>query len=374
MLEIIRTICLAGIIQGVLLFFVIILKKNNRQANRFLALYIIFLELDGVELYFASSGHIITASPYQLSIVPYSFIFGPSMYFYCVLLTAQVDTFSKKYLLLYMPFVIALVINIILFLSFKTTDLPRAVIYANMIINGGGLIFEIILYVLSLLMIQKYIGRLKEYFSAIDALKLSLFRAALVILILVVIFIFISLNLGGHVRHEYKIPDVIAIITTLVLIFAIAFFTMIRPEIFNRIQLVENAVPLEDTSCPKYEKLRLPAQKEEYYVNKLQVYMEEKKPYLSEDLTLRNLADELSLSTYHLSMILNIHFKQNFYNFINGYRIEDVKQKLADPDYTEHNILTIAYSAGFNSKSTFNSMFKKFTGKTPKEYRAEISL
>lgn len=374
MLEIIRTICLAGIIQGVLLFFVLILKKNNRRANRFLALYIIFLTLDGMELYLGSGGYIITTSTYQLSIVPYSLIFGPSMYFYCVHLTAQVNASLKKYLLLYAPFVIALVINIVIFLSFKTAGMPRAVMYANIVINEGGLIFEIILYGLSILMLQDYVNRLKEFFSAIDALRLSIFRAVLVILIIIVVFIFISLNMGGHIRHEYKLPDVIAIIISLALVFVIAFFAMIRSEIFSKVHLMKNAMPCENAPSPKYEKLRLPVQEEEYYVNMLRDHMADKKPYLSEELTLQDLADELSMSTYRLSMILNIHFRQNFYNFINSYRVEDVKQKLAHQSYKDQNILTIAYSAGFNSKSTFNTMFKKFTGKTPKEFRAEISL
>ena len=100
--------------------------------------------------------------------------------------------------------------------------------------------------------------------------------------------------------------------------------------------------------------------------------MEENKPYLDEELTVQDLADAISLPVHQLSMILNIHFRQNFYNFVNGYRIEDVKQKLADPAYDDHNILTIAYNSGFNSKSTFNTMFRKFTGKTPREYRAGL--
>jgi YesN/AraC family two-component response regulator len=102
--------------------------------------------------------------------------------------------------------------------------------------------------------------------------------------------------------------------------------------------------------------------------------MTEKKPYLQEELTLQDLADEISISTHHLSMILNIHLKQNFYNFINSYRVEDVKAKLIQPLYKNQTILSIAYSAGFNSKSTFNTMFKKFTGKTPKEYRSDITI
>ncbi len=372
MREIFGTICLAGAIQSIFLFFVLITKKNNRTANRYFSVFMFFSALDLLELYFGTRGFIGPARPFQLSIIPYSFVFGPSMFLYVSLLTARISSFSKNYLLLYTPFVIALLVNIILFFTFDTPQLPQAVIYTNIIINGGGLFFEAILYILSFIILQKYIGRLKEFFSDIDTLKLSLFRAALVVLILCVLFIFLTYT-RGHIRREHEIPDIIAILGGLGLVFSIAFIALLQPEIFNRVRLMEKALPQDrEASSPRYEKLRLPLSKEEYYVKALQEYMTEKKPYLRDELTLQNLADELSLSTHHLSMILNIHFKQNFYNFINRYRIDDVKQKFTHPDYKDQNILSIAYSAGFNSKSTFNNTFKKFTGETPKEYRANL--
>jgi len=374
MREIFTTICLAGAIQALFLFLVLIIKKNNRIANRYLSLYLIFAALDLFELYLGARGFTGSAQPYRLSIIPYSYIFAPSMFLYIALLTARINTFSKKHLMLYAPFVIIFIINIILFITFNLHNLPQPAIYTNIIINGSGLIFEAILYTLSLLMLQKYISRLKEYFSDIDSLRLLFIRAGLVVLILSVPFIFLPFT-HGHVRHEHEIPDIIAILTGLGLVFGIAFLAILQPEIFNRIRLIEKAVPQDEkASQPKYEKLRLPALKEDEYVKKLQAHMCENKPYLDENLTLQNLADELSLSTHHLSMILNIHFRQNFYNFVNSYRINDVKQKLIHPDYSDQNILTIAYDSGFNSKSTFNTMFKKFTGKPPKEYRADSSF
>ncbi len=369
--EIFTYICVAGAIQAFLLFLVLLIRRNNRIANIYLSLYMFFIAIDMIELILGIRG-VVFLQPYQLGIVPYSFIFGPSMYLYIAFLTGRINRFSKRYLLLFAPSAAILAVNIILFLFFKTPVLPAAVTRMNIVFNGGGLVIETLFYILSLLMLQKYISRLKEYFSDIDALKLSFIRAGLVILIFVVISIFFTYS-HGHVRREYELFDIISLLCSTGLVFGIAFFAILQPETFNRIRLIENSLPEEETSLPKYEKFRLPASREDEYVSKLKQFMEDKKPYLNEELTLQNLADQLSLSTHHLSMILNIHFKQNFYNFINSYRIEDVKKKLADPLYKDHNILTIAYSSGFNSKSTFNSMFKKLTGKTPKEYRSELS-
>ena len=365
--EIFRTICLAGALQAFFLFIVLLVKKNNRKANRYLSLYLFFGALDACELYLVSRGLIRAPQPYQLSIIPYSLVFGPSVFCYVALLTPRMNKVSKKYLFLFMPFIVAFAVNIILHFVFDASQLPQAVLYVNMIINGGAHLKR------AFTILQKYTQRLKEYFSDIDALKLSFFRALLVILVFSIIFIFISYA-RGNMRHEREIFDVIAILMGLGLVFLIAFLAVMQPEIFNRVRLIENSVPCDETpSSPKYEKFRLSPAKEEEYVKALRDIMLEEKPYLNEELTLQDLADGISLSTHHLSMVLNIHFRQNFYNFINSYRVEDAKEKLKNPDYNDHNILSIAYSAGFNSKTTFNNMFKKITGKTPGEYRAHVS-
>lgn len=70
-------------------------------------------------------------------------------------------------------------------------------------------------------------------------------------------------------------------------------------------------------------------------------------------------------------MLVNTYLGQNFYNFINKYRIEEVKKKLSEDNSKENNILTIALETGFNSKSTFNTVFKKIEGVTPSEYRKQ---
>ncbi|MBN1532046.1 MAG: helix-turn-helix transcriptional regulator [Spirochaetes bacterium] len=375
MREIFGTICLAGAVQGVLLFFALIVRKNNRRANRHLSLFMIFMALDGLELYLGSLGHAIPARPYQLSMVPYSFIFGPSVFLYSALLTGRIVRPSKRHALLYAPFLAALAFNIIICAAFSSHSLPRAVLYADMTINGGGLIFESLLYAASLSMVQRYAGRLREHFSSTDTLKLSLFRITLSVLILAVFVFFLSLMLEGRVGRQYKLPDVIAILIGLGLGFVIALLAMIQPELFDRVRPAEKADRPDDAEpSPRYEKLRLPASEEARYVERLREAMAERRLYLREELTLRDLAGELSLPAHHLSMILNIHFRQNFYSFINGYRVEEVKRRLANPDYSDRSILSIAYDAGFNSKSTFNTVFKNVTGKTPKEYREDLSV
>ena len=374
MREIFSTLCLAGAIQSLFLALVLAIRRNNRDANRFLSVYLVFMALDAFELSLGARGITCPALSYQLSIVPYSLVLGPSMYLYIALLTARIDRFGARHLLLFVPAALAMAANAAFILLFDPADLPRPVILTNMATNGGGLVFEAVFYIMALQVLRRYMNRLKEYFSDIDSLKLSFIRAGLVFVLVTIPFIFIPYT-AGHPRHQHEVLDAIAILSALVFVFVMAFVAILQPEIFNRVRLLDRAVPTCDgTTGPRYEKFRLAQPLEEEYAVKLKRYMEENKPYLDEELTVQDLADAISLPVHQLSMILNIHFRQNFYNFVNGYRIEDVKQKLADPAYDDHNILTIAYNSGFNSKSTFNTMFRKFTGKTPREYRTGLFL
>jgi len=79
-------------------------------------------------------------------------------------------------------------------------------------------------------------------------------------------------------------------------------------------------------------------------------------------------ATALQISTNHLSQVINENLDKNFFDFVNGYRVEMVKQKMKDPSNKNYTLLSLAYDCGFNSKSSFNAIFKKYTGSTPSQY------
>ncbi len=98
-----------------------------------------------------------------------------------------------------------------------------------------------------------------------------------------------------------------------------------------------------------------------------------KKPYLNESLSLSELADELNISDKKLSELLNQHLNTNFYNLINEYRVREVKKRLADMENNKYTLLSIAYDCGFQSKTSFNRVFKQKTGMSPSRYKEKIS-
>ncbi|MBN1791468.1 MAG: AraC family transcriptional regulator [Bacteroidales bacterium] len=90
-------------------------------------------------------------------------------------------------------------------------------------------------------------------------------------------------------------------------------------------------------------------------------------------LTLNTLAVELNISVNHLSQIINQYQGKNFYDFVNEYRVEEFKTRVASPKNQHLSILAIAFDSGFNSKSSFNLVFKNHTGMTPSQFMAAKS-
>jgi len=104
-------------------------------------------------------------------------------------------------------------------------------------------------------------------------------------------------------------------------------------------------------------------------VKKLNAYMKDEEPFLDASLTLHVLAQQTNISSRELSILINHHLNKHFFDFVNEYRIEKAMELLTNPDHKNFTVLEILYEVGFNSKSSFNTAFKKHTGLTPTQYR-----
>lgn len=93
--------------------------------------------------------------------------------------------------------------------------------------------------------------------------------------------------------------------------------------------------------------------------------METDKPFLDGNLTIHDLSAKTGIARHHITQVLNERYKRNFFTFINEYRVKEVIERFSNPKYNKYTILAIAMDAGFNSKTTFNSIFKSQTGLTP---------
>ncbi len=134
------------------------------------------------------------------------------------------------------------------------------------------------------------------------------------------------------------------------------------------LQIKEEEVSIQEE---KYKKSGLNKVKAEKIWHELSQFMETKAPYLDPDLSLFSLSEFLHVMPNHLSQTINEKENQNFFDYINKYRINAVKIQILAGKLQEHTLLGIALDCGFNSKASFNRAFKKYTGLTPTEFKKQ---
>ncbi len=129
----------------------------------------------------------------------------------------------------------------------------------------------------------------------------------------------------------------------------------------------------DDEDLDRYRGSGLSPEESRAQFERLRDLMEREEPFLDENLNILQLSEAMGVSSKHLSQVINQNADQNFYDFINGYRIEKAKTLLLDPGRTDLRVSEVMFEVGYTAKSTFNSLFKRFTGLTPTEFRRQKS-
>jgi AraC-like DNA-binding protein len=375
---------LNSIINTIGLFFCLILaclflfkKKGNRNANIILSLFILncisacfFVILYNTNLYYYL--------PFLINInQPAMFLLGPLVFFYVKSLI-NIE-FKKSDLLHLLPFCIYTIFMIPFFLEngqIKINEINQMLFTGKkndffIMIILPLILIQIIIYLIVIINeIKKHEIKIKQTYSSTEKINLAWiehFIKVFGVVCIIFIPIFFLVPLG------YKFTDISSFLPISIsfAIFLIGYNAWRQPEIFfydyNPVDFDRNSS--KKNKVPTQKKQYISKEKSDDYLKILLEFMKKTKIYKDPEITLTNLADKLNIPRNTLSFIINEYTGLNFYDFINSYRIEEAKNILLDPCYKNNNILDIAYDSGFNSKSTFNASFKKFTNKTPKEYK-----
>ena len=170
----------------------------------------------------------------------------------------------------------------------------------------------------------------------------------------------------GYIRVNYS-GNAIDIIRTVTLLFGVFFICWLFLKAVNSPKLFKGV----DVDLKTSKEIKSTEDKDKIHpqILLLKDFMVDKKPYLNPSLTIRTLASALKMNSRDLSVLINQNLNQHFFDFVNEYRIEEAKNILRNPSKKEYTVLEILYEVGFNSKSSFNTAFKKYTGKTPTQFR-----
>lgn len=234
--------------------------------------------------------------------------------------------------------------------------------------------FNALFVVLAVRLFHQYRAFLQTNFSNIDKLSFDWMKFLAFGLIFLLSGALILVILHDFFSFQFSLYSLFAIVV-LLFVNVLGFRGIKHSTIFNR-----TVIPY---SQPQAEE-QAPVDKEKSYANyglkqddavslseQLKNYMKTEKPYTNMDLTLKDLASALDTYPHYITQVLNTVFNQNFYDFVNTYRIEEAQKRLHDPQFKNLTILAIAYDCGFNSKSTFNRIFKQKTELTPSDYRKQ---
>jgi AraC-like DNA-binding protein len=361
-LNILSFINLFGFIWGI--FFIIILlkmKKGCRQANIILAAFIFSICLIILNSFLMNSDTFYLASSVFKFLSLAYLLSGPLLFFYIKALIFEDFKITFRHLLHFFPFVL----NVFLYMPFYlepiesklgTWDPDYYSVYLTILLILR-LLHLIIYFRLCLILLSQYKQRVNNIIASPEHDKLNWIRILIYVygiflgfLGILAVFRLFEISLFQTFTRYMSIGD------TLLIIF-ISYKGLISPDIFKI-----------NTKKPKPPKATLGEEETQQYLGKIKNCMETKKPFLNSLFGIQDLSKLVSIPYWHISRIINEQLNQNFFEFINHYRIEEAKQKILEVKESR-SMLEIAYDVGFNSKSAFNSAFKKITGQTPSQFR-----
>lgn len=356
----------SSFIVALLLALVVFKSPNMQKSCLFLELILIALALSTVANsllnMFSGKFHPTVGSFTE----PFQLLFGPLFYFY-VRNLREIKEAWPTIVPHFLPFFLACLF-LSIYLVNRNHENPFGA-YSNTIVLVLSFTVYVqlwVYYFLSMRELRQYREMLKASCSDVERMNASWVGHSLFALLCCYTALTLVYILN---HHDMNLPvNKLLAIFVASLIYFVSYATLRRPQLF--LAGPANAFKVK----PQYAKSGLSQPEIEAIMERVTYYMDENQPYTEPELTISALAQLLDLSTHHLSQVINSGNNNSFYDFVNGYRIEAVKSKFANASYNNQTILTIAFESGFNSKATFNRIFKKTVQQTPSAYRKSLNL
>lgn len=366
-LEVIAAI--AVFISLLLAVFLLTVKTERKLENRLFAAFLIINAIDISGLFM----HLFVDS-YNLKAFKISayLLVMPLFYLYVNAVCYSDFTLKSKHLLHLIPFI---VVNLILVPRLYLAEGTAKEDFFNHMWNSPEMFFyqaigelQYFFYIVGVfLVLKKYKKIYLENFTNSNTL-LYKWLSQLTVIFLVIHLCIILKNIVRYTQHRDLFIWLNIVAGTVFLLAACWFIlkALNYPELFRRID--STLQPTKDF-VETLETENKTDETKSFQIEQLKNFMAEKEPFLNPSLTIQELADQVNIPVRELSVLINHHINQHFFDFVNEYRIKKAMTILKDPMKREYTVLEILYEVGFNSKSSFHTSFKKYTNQTPTTFR-----
>ncbi|MEG0927423.1 MAG: helix-turn-helix domain-containing protein [Chryseobacterium sp.] len=359
-----------------LAFFLITLKTKYKTSNSLFAVFLLLNAIDISEPLF----NMMTDGPSNLGMFRTTFAFLQIPVFYLYIISVCYSDFKlkPKYLLHLLPF---LIVNLVLLPRFYSVDTASKISFIQNRQNMIEIQFihilihlQIVIYLIAVFRVLRKSKKLylENYAGKSISSYKWLFQFTIVLTILYAVALLKNIFKFSDYPYISEWIKIGLWISSLFIFCWYLFKALNNPGLFrnvdSKLKLVSEIVSEEKSS----EQSTVNEKEYDEELLNLKRYMVEKKPFLNSSLTIQDISKEIDIPVRDLSLLINHQLGQHFYDFVNTYRIESAMNILKDDTKSKVTILEILYEVGFNSKSSFNTAFKKHTGNTPTFYRKSM--
>ncbi len=358
-----------SIIQGFVFLGLLSTKRNRVSADFVMSLWLLLFTIHS--LLILININIDSFFIFRLLPVNLTLLYGPLLLFYVKMLWETNNIIQRASFLHILPFFVYLLLTFIL-IDNK---------FFQEILSISGAFSGLLYCLLTLFYVRKQEEKIIDLHSTTKGISLNWLNQLLIGIILV----WTSVSILIVIKYIFQVNINLHWFFILIpfCILYIGYHGLKQQMIFQDNSPIDNNLNLTITEIynnavtannyqSSYEKSGLSDKDMEKVFNKLELFMQTDKLYLIPNLSLRDLANKTQIPQHHITQTLNSFSKQNFYDYVNAYRVKEFIDRLNKGYSDNFSLLGIAFDCGFNSKSSFNRIFKKTTGISPSEYKKSL--
>jgi len=356
-----------GILQSVFFALLFSTKKDRSLPDKIMGVWLMVLALQTLLILV---NHQTQAIPLvRKASLLMTLLYGPMLYLYASKLSLTKTRLTASDFLHFVPFLLLLLVLILI---------PGEKEALAKIFGGTSAFLGMGYCIVCFILLRNHQHSIENKFSSIDKINLVWINRLVISLLIIWTGVIILVTLNRFLNISISLNWFFTMIP--LFIFYIGYFGIKQQAIYysnvkdQNIEINAGIRKTKKSYDNSYVKSGLLPDTMKAIYARLMTAMQKDKLYLNPTLSLSDLSEEMKLPSHHITQTLNEYAKINFYDFVNEFRVEEFKGKIQSGEAQEFSLLGIAFDCGFNSKSSFNRVFRKFTAQSPSEYNINCSL